>query len=363
MGFQCLLGALLFILVDAAVFRSGWYFQWVDPVSSAGIVAQAIDNIRHVPAGQKVILAMGDSRVGEGFSPRMANVEAARSGLPYAFVSRSVAGTTPRVWFYLLRQIRNPAERLAAVTVMVTSYHDNDPEVQAERRSDIAFLHPLLRLEDAADFPWSFPSGAGRLEATEAILFSGLFYKTDIQDFLRNPGKRLRAVTAWHQHGYEWVYAYPGRAPSLEGLDLDLVTGTLSIPPGHAAIQVGDLAPYAGQLRRFRGRPPDNAAATAYRREWLGRIAALCRADGVKLFVYRIPRGPLHHLVGADNTPTGVLAQLAHEGALELLPASLFDRLERPEFYFDELHLNTAGRALFTRLLTTTVLQRLSAER
>jgi hypothetical protein len=322
-----------------------------------------MDNIRHVPTGQKAILTMGDSRVGEGFSPRIANVQAAKSGLPYEFAIRSVAGTTPRVWFYLLRQIRNPAERLAAVAVMVTSYHDNDPEVQAERRSDIAFVHPLLTVADEADFPWSFPSGAGRREAAEAIVFSGLYYKIDIQDFMRSPGERMHAVAAWRQHGFAWVYSYPGRTPSLEGLDLDLATGKLSIPPGHATIQVGGLAPYAEQLRRFHGRPPDNVAAVAYRREWLSRIAELCRAARVKLFVYRIPRGPLHHLVDADDAPTGVLAELAHEGALELLPASLFDPLESPEFYFDELHLNTAGRALFSTMLAETILQRLSTAR
>jgi len=347
-------------LIDGAVFRSGFYFRWINHHSSLGSVAQAIDNIQHIPTNQKAILVMGDSRIEEGFSAKIATGEAARAGLPYVFANGSVGGTTQRVWFYLLRQMRPSAERLAAVVVMLTTYHDNETEPQSERRSDIAFVHPLLTLKDLADFPWSFPSGAARLEAAESIMFKGLFYKTDVQDFLRSPGKRIRAVTAWRQHGFEWASAYPGRAPSLEGLDLDLATGKLSIPPGHEAIQIATLAPYADWLRWFHGRTPDNAAAAAYQREWLGRISDLCREAGVKLFVYRIPRGPLHHLVDADDVPTGVLAETARAGTLELLPASLFDPLERPEFFFDALHLNSTGRARFSVMLSETILQHLS---
>ena len=360
-GIQCLLGVLLFFLIDGAIFRSGWYFRRVAPLSSLGQMAIAIDDIRHIPTGKHAVLVIGDSRAGEGFSMPTAQRAASAMDLPYVFYNAAVAGTTPRVWYYLLRQIDNPGERLAAVAVMVTSYHDDEPEDLAERPSDIAFVHPLLTLTDLTDFPGSFPSGATRLQAVEAILFKGLFYGADVRSFLANPAERIRSVAAWHRHGFEWIRNYPGRDPSLQGLGLDLTTGKLTVPAGAPSLQTDMLPSYAEELRRFHGRPPDNAGAAAYRREWLGRIAALCRQANVRLFVYRIPRGPLHDLVDADDAPTGVLADMAQAGSLELLPARLFDDLERPEFFFDRLHMDSAGRALFSDRLARAIMLRLQA--
>ena len=329
-------------------------------MSSVGTMSQTIGRIDQIPDGKKGILVMGNSKVGEGFSAKMATEEAGRFGSSDKFENGAVAGTTPRVWFYLLRQLSAPADRLAAIVVMADSYHDNDDEEPEERRTDIAFLHPLLSLTDLTDFPWSFRSWPAQLEAIEAILFKGLFYKADLQDFARNPRQRIHDVRAWRQHGSEWIANYPGHDTSLDGLDLDPATGKLSVLPGHKAIAPENLIPYTQRLRRYGGRPPDSAAAAAYRREWFGRLATFAKQNGIKLFVFRIPRGPLHYLADIDNEPTGALADLARQGALELLPASLFDNLERPEFFFDELHMNAAGRQLFSVKLADAVLQRLS---
>ncbi len=111
----------------------------------------------------------------------------------------------------------------------------------------------------------------------------------------------------------------------------------------------GDTLPrYTQILHQYNGRPPDNRAAASYRSEWLGGIADMCREAGVKLYVFRIPRGPLHGMVDADEQPTGTVADLARSGRIVLLPATAFDGLERPEFFFDTLHMNHAGRELFS---------------
>ena len=173
-GIQCLLGVLLFFLIDGAIFRSGWYFRRVAPLSSLGQMAIAIDDIRHIPTGKHAVLVIGDSRAGEGFSMPTADRAASAMDLAYVFYNAAVAGTTPRVWYYLLRQIDNPGERLAAVAVMVTSYHDDEPEDLAERPSDIAFVHPLLTLTDLTDFPGFahklYPSGDPRAICLLAVM-------------------------------------------------------------------------------------------------------------------------------------------------------------------------------------------------
>lgn len=361
-AWRLLAGVVLFFALDSLVFRSGLYFGWVSPPSALGSVAQALDNIRHLPAGRRIVLVLGDSRIGEGFSAQAATAVADRLDPSIAFANGSVGGTSPRVWNYLLRDMRGPTLPLAAVALMVPSYRDDEAENPADRRYDIAFVHPLLKLADAVDFPASFDDLAARQEAAEAMLFKGFFYKSDVQDFLHAPAARIRDVRAARLHGHEWVGMYPGRSESLTGITLDLASGHLTIPAGNAAESVPTLAPYAEKLSHQRGHPPDNPAAAAYRREWLGRIATQCRDAGVKLFVFRIPRGPLHHLLNDETPPEGALAELARAGALEVLPPSLLAPLERPEFFFDDLHVNAAGRARLSAVLAEAVLHRLTAK-
>lgn len=92
--------------------------------------------------------------------------------------------------------------------------------------------------------------------------------------------------------------------------------------------------------RARRGRFPDNAASAACRGNGCHASPEMCQRAGARLFVFRIPRGPLHWMVGDDDRPTGVLA--------DLLPAALFDHLGRPPYFFDELYMSAVGRAAFS---------------
>jgi len=355
---RCVVGFALFLVADAVLF-GGVYFRWVAPESSAGTIGVAIDNFSHIPRHRTAILAIGDSRVSEGFSAAVAQHAAASQSSPYTFFNAAVPGTTPRVWYYLLRQLDDPGQRLAAVVLMLTSYHDDGQELLADRDSDIAYLHPLLGSADLADFPWTFASAANRVRALEAILLKGMFYSADLRDFLADPMRRVYNVTGWRRHGYDWIHAYPGRAASLAGLAFDPGSGRLTLPPGRGEEQTSLLPAYAERFQRLRKAAPENAAAAAYRRLWIGRIAALCRQAQVRLFVYRIPRGPLDYLAPPDDTPSGALARLEQAGMVEVLPAATFTALERPAFFFDRLHLNRTGRQRFSTMLAQSVLQRL----
>lgn len=351
------IGILLFLAADSAIFRSGFYLPWIAPASGLGSMMRAVQGIKSIPVGHRSVLVLGDSRIAEGFSAKLATEQAKALGSSLTFTSGGVPGTLPRVWYYLLREVSRPSERLAAVAMMTTSYHDDDPEPQADRRADIVFVHPLLQFKDLLEFPTSFPSRRAKLDAVEAILFSGLFYKSDMQDFLLDPMDRVREATAWRKHGQEWIKNYSGRESSLIGLNFNIDSGKLIIAPSHPPPQPDALASYADSLHFNHGRLPSNALAVTYRDEWIGRIADFCQSAGIKLIVFRIPRGPLHYMVDADEQPTGVIASLADAGKLELLPATTFDALEQPKFFFDNLHLNAAGRRSFSDELAKAISQ------
>jgi hypothetical protein len=352
-------GLVLFSGADALLFRSGYYFSLVRPQSALGSVAQALANVRNAPRDKRLVIALGDSRVAEGFSAPVASQVAGEDGTDIAFVSSAVGGSYPRAWYYFLRSMAISKERVSAVVLMTPSYRDNDPLDLSGQLSDISLVHPLLRLGDAATFPASFATPHGQVQALMALLAKGYFYRNDVLDFLRDPPKRLRGVEAARLHGTAWYDAYPGHPETLAGLTLDMESGRLSVPSGLLPGQLWSIDLYARNLHDHPRPWPDNPAATRYRNEWYGKIAELCHEAGVKLIIYRIPRGPLHYLADQDDGAHGVLARLEREGLAELLPATGFDNLEHPEYFHDFLHLDSQGRAAFSAQLARAVLQRL----
>jgi hypothetical protein len=88
-----------------------------------------------------------------------------------------------------------------------------------------------------------------------------------------------------------------------------------------------------------------------YYQYWIERSANRFRKNSRPLFLATLPRGPFHHAFGPAPRPSLASIGLTPQVGVELLaPPEAFD-LERPEFYFDGLHLNGAGRHRYTRLL------------
>lgn len=51
---------------------------------------------------------------------------------------------------------------------------------------------------------------------------------------------------------------------------------------------------------------------------------------------------------------------LARAERVSLVPEAIFDHLERPEYFFDGLHLNREGRRIFSRILADQVAELLA---
>ena len=90
---------LAYILVENAIFNTGYYARIVNPESTTGRLELILWNEQKRPvADSNQVLTIGDSRM--GVFPRYANEM--KPELGYTFATLAVAGTTPRCWYYML---------------------------------------------------------------------------------------------------------------------------------------------------------------------------------------------------------------------------------------------------------------------
>jgi len=348
------IGLALFMALDWVVF--GWiYLRWVAPQSAIGTILTVARTTEEAAGVNGGVLVFGNSRVGEGFSAKLANAEAERLGASQKFFNSAVPGTAPRVWYYLLREYRDRGLHPAAVVFMSGSPQDSPGNFNPDAVSSIPLLSPFLRWSDAWTFPLSFRKPAARFEALEAVLFKGWLLQRDVADFLTAPEARLQAVEASREHGAEALYDYPGNPATLAGLSFDPATGEIGWPPGADKLPQNVRA-YIDRLKADRGDPaPPKAAKWAH--YWYASAAELCRQMGAKMIVFRVPRGPLHFLAAPQREPYGPIADLAAAGDLQAIPADAFVDLERPEFFYDDVHMNHAGREVFSPRLAREILR------
>jgi hypothetical protein len=344
---------LLLVLFDAALFRSCLYFRFVKPDSTVGSVVNAVRAINHYSDPvRKNVLVLGNSRIGEGFSAALADEAGSQNGLH--FVNGSVAGTTPRSWYYLLRSLDPDTSRFAAIAMMV------DYDVAANRLDmpnyalDTNYVAPLLRLADLADYPASFTRDDERQRARRAILLPLQSLHEDLRDLLAHPLDRFDELQRYRK---SWLYAfghYPGREGTLPSLDIDQATGQ---PFDWSQVEP-TLRPLLEAYFRELREPPSaetQAANADYLREWLGRIARRYAAHNVPVIVFVVPRGPWHRLLAPVPAAVGPVAELAAAGSIRPLPASAFVDLEQPQYFFDSLHMNRHGREAFSRMFAQQV--------
>jgi len=104
----------------------------------------------------------------------------------------------------------------------------------------------------------------------------------------------------------------------------------------------------------LRDRPVDTGRGTAYFRYWYGHILDLYRGTQTKIVFFRLPRGPVSP---PDYPPKrdSAIRQLASKPNVVVLDEHLFGELERPELFYDAMHVNREGSTRFTRMLAAEV--------
>jgi hypothetical protein len=344
------------LLVGTVLFRTGFYYRYVaSPDSTAGEAERALQVIgqRYIPGAHNV-LVLGDSRTAEGFSSRVAN----HSVPGINFIEAGMAGTTPRVWSYLLRKIDPAGDRFDAVVLLrIVDVNAPDRECLADRSLDLAYLPPLVTATDALDIPRSFAQPPARAQAWRTVLLPMRTARADIDALADAPYARLRAVRANLRAYVSSRYAYTGHAESLAAVTLDPV----SLHPNPAVDVPPSLIAYLDQLREARTAPPaTDPCNLAYYRQWLARIAALYRPTHRPVLLVALPRGPFHLEHGPPARTDLAAVGLSPGDGVTLVAPSALGALEQPQFFFDGLHMNRAGRDRYSVLVAQSVAVALS---
>jgi len=341
--------------LDALAFRTRWYPSYLQPDSTAGLFElilwreqQAQKNL-----GDNLVATIGDSRF--GIAPKLSNDLANETG--YTFRSAGVAGTDPRSWYYMLRDLDPTARRYRAIVFGVNNYDDEDEVFLPD--DDIRALHyciARLRLTDALEFAGSFHDPNLRWQAFRGTLLKGLVYQADFHEFLSNPAKRIRRIRRDHRGYEEWTYAYVGSDVSMAGLEIDWKTLAAKLPPGADDNQLSTVQSFL-----LRPPVPQTGRLAAFRREWLGRILDRYRGSRTRMIFLRLPRGPIPRPAFLARSTGSIVRELALRPNVMLVDEHAFDALEHPWLFHDGMHMNKPGVELFSTMLAREIARMLGA--
>jgi len=334
-----------FWCAEGLIFHTSLYASIISPASTTGVLETWIENeLRRPRDAHPQILTIGDSRMG-ALKPRIANRFTGQTGLTFASVG--AAGATPRCWYYMLRDADPGAKRYAAIVIGLESYDDAESwEDYADRESDLHYLIARLRWSDLKEFSGSYHNPQLQREAFRGILFKGLVFKRDFQDFLLHPAARLAYAQLSRRDSHIWFNDFVDTSDSLKDVHVDFAARTVSTPRGARP----DLE-QALRTRLLDPLPPDTGRESAYMHYWLGRIYGLYRGSKTRLVFLRLPRGGFVRPDPAPPNSHSSVRELAAHSEVRLIPETFYDALERAELFHDEVHLNEPGSEEFSRML------------
>jgi hypothetical protein len=338
---------LLFVAVEAAIFRSGRYDRYLEPHSSAGTVASYIYWLGEPdPVKVPEVFVIGDSRMAEGFSAPVAD---SAVGKRVHFWNFGMAGTTPRVWYYVLRDADPTRRRFSTIVIPIDLYADVDGGADpSDRLTDLYFSITRLRLSDCAAFAGSMVSFDHKELALSGCLFKGVTLRSDVQAFLYDRRDRIKSSEDWRKNGVAYLNDYGGRPENLEGLTADFEHRIIHYPPGLTEAAKDVIAD------RLTPEPaPQRGEMTRYRERWLTPILDLYKDSPTRIVLFELARGPLPK--PENREPATWLQSALKHPRVVALPQNTFRDLERPELFFDGLHFNRAGRRLFSERLAQLV--------
>jgi len=335
--------------LDALLFRTHLYTSILEPDSSAGLLELTLwrEKRAQQKAGDNLVVTLGNSRM--GYSPKGVDQRPQQTG--YAVRTAVVAGSDPRTWYYLLRDLDPTAGRYRAVVIGVDDFDDEDSGFNAD--DDIRALHyciARLRLGDTLQFAGSFHSRNVQWEAFRGSFLKGIALQDDIRAFLSHPGKRIDLVQLNYSGWPGWTYNYVETSRNMAGLRIDWPAMKPTFPPGMTEEQQTTVFSYL-----LRPVVPQTGRAARFLAVWLGRIADRYRQSPTKLIFLRLPRGPIPRPDNLVKKRSSTIRELASRSNVILANEHLCDCLEHPEYFKDALHLNRDGVERFSTMLADEV--------
>ena len=88
-------------------------------------------------------------------------------------------------------------------------------------------------------------------------------------------------------------------------------------------------------------------------------MADLYRNSKTRVVIYQVPRNPAPNPKPLAHLPWTTVDELRKRSWVRVVDRKVFEPLEKPELFFDYVHLNTAGRKVFSPLLAETVKENL----
>ena len=245
------------------------------------------------------------------------------------------------------------ATRFSAIVMMVNydeTYNWND---LTDYSLDINYTMPLLRLRDIDDFPRTFTRAALRGRAARAILLPLQALHEDAQELLAHPFERFHQI---HKVRPIWLSALGpyGMDRKLVALrsDIGMLAGQPKSWGDDETIWKPKLEGYFRDMRKVapKERQATNAAYESY---WIDRIASRYRAKGASVIVFSMVRGPWKaELMPSPMLDPG-LSRMREAGEIIALPGDAFSEFEKPDLFFDTLHMNSTGREKFSKAFGT----------
>lgn len=336
------------LLFDSALFRTGLYARIVEPDSTTGAFELTLGREqRRRLSAEKEVLVLGDSRMGEGFSAKLATQIA---GPGWHFSSAAVAGMSQRCWWYMIRDLDPAATRYQVVVLPMDDYSDIDSaEDVANREADLRWLINRLRWTDILEFANSFPDEATRARIFQGSILKGTVYQRDIVQYLEHTHARAMKVHFWRDVFWPNLEQYTGHPGSLAGMQVDWEHGTVIFPPG-----ITPAVQESVKNSLFAPIPPQTGRVRRYRERWLGKILDHYRFSGTHFVFFRIPGTP----ASAPRFPipdNAFINQVQSRPNVQVLDEHAFDHLQRPENFFDGIHMNAKGRREFSAELARQV--------
>jgi hypothetical protein len=338
----------LLLALDCAIFHSPLYSQWVKPHSYAGALVQrcSLAQAKEKPDARLVAL-VGDSRIREGFSAKLFDQMAAEKSLPDRALNLGVSGSTLRVWYYLLKHVDPHCRAFDTIVVALPSFWDEDysPDL-SNNKLDLQIALPILQMTDVPVFLTSFEDYNARIEVLLGSLFKMYGYRRDLRNFLAHPKDRIVEVDDSNKYWEQRDYDYNGDNNSLAGLKV-VNDRVVNVPTFLEQAKLDRL-----KMVIFPGPPHPDFRKWHYLRYWTDRLVERYRNSPTKIVILCIPNNPVPVQRTRPQIHTTV-AFLSKKPNVRVLPIAKFSSLNKPEYFYDDIHLNRIGRQKFTQMLST----------
>jgi hypothetical protein len=339
-----------YLVSDLLLLHSGFYGRFLEPdMSATGYLERILYSEIHRPSsGRKEILVVGNSRIAEGFSDKLANQQSAADG--YWFSNFGVSGTGDRVWYYLVRDVDPHRDRYSAIAIPIDDYTDPDDfEDVADRVSEMPLLVNRLALADIVPYTLSFSTWKSRLEVFRGLAFPATVYQRDFQQFAEHPLRRLQRIDEFRARGPAARYDYGGMDKSLAGFAVDWDHRTITFPPAMSPREREDLTGI------FFSQPPQQARNRAFEVRWLGALVDLYRGSKTRIVIFQIPRSPSPRPLPLAHLDWTIVDELRKRPWVTVIDQHAFEEFEKPGLFADYVHLNAAGRKLFSPKFAETI--------